>query len=248
MAYTKVIRSGNLIEIYEYSRTPATRYRKIQRKESPRKRFSKTTPRREDAIRRASKSFRRIVRANLVGDEAPALLTLTMYSILSVEASFRELTRFLSRCRREFGGGWRAIFVPEFQKRGAVHFHGLIWGLGHEIEKERTTRNFQRFWLRGFCDCLPTDGHPKLAGYLSKYMSKGMSDIRLNGKKAYTATRNIMRPMSVSSTSRNLEEDLDIHTLSPAHAHQFDTLWLGRCNYKAIILDVHGNKMQSIGI
>jgi len=229
----KVIRSGDLIEVYEYAKNLPIR-RKVRQPDTYGKRDRRVGPRREDSIRRAAKSFRRIVRANLGGDEPPALFTFTMYQELSYTASVRVFTKFIVRLRRNHGREFRYIVVPEFQKRGAVHWHALFWGISHEIAKTETeTRYIARLWLAGFCDGLITDGHPKLAGYLSKYMSKAMHDIRLGGKKAYYASRNILRPMCVSSANvvEYLSEIVGVDN-SPLHTHEFDTQWLGRAIYK----------------
>jgi len=251
MGHTKIIRSGNLIEVYQYEKSIPVR-RKFRQPDTYRKGSRGSRPRSADSLRRASKVFRRIVRANLVGDEHPSLFTFTMYQKLSYGASVRIFTRFIVRLRRDYGGEFRYIAVPEFQQRGAVHWHVLIWGLPPHLacvgyytkygfreectedrQCERKTRYFARLWLTGFCDGIFTDGSPQLAGYLAKYLSKTMSDIRLSGKKAYYASRNILRPMCVSSAnlSQYFGEIIGVDN-SPLHIHEFNTQWLGRAIYK----------------
>jgi len=229
MVYQKIIQSGQIIELYEYERTP---HPPVSRKAATRVSRGRSGFRSPRNISSARQAFRRVVWANLVGDSLPAFLTLTIYSVLSFEASVRLFTAFLSRLRREFGSEFRCISVPEFQRRGAVHFHVLIWDLPHEVVAvERETRRIARLWLYGFCDITPTDGHPKIASYMAKYLSKSMSDIRLCGKKAYFATRNILRPMSYGSTSLPLEELID-QDLPIAQKYDCDTIFLGRMYYK----------------
>jgi len=212
------------------------------------------------SLRRAARSFRRIVRSNLGGADAPSLLTLTMYQELPLEASVHLFTAFIARLRRESQTEFRYIAVPEFQKRGAVHFHVLIWGLNHlachgyfkrdfrgkntfycetwqEEKCECTTRYCGRLWLRGFSDHFATDGSPKLVGYLSKYMRKTMQDVRLTGEKAYYASRNIMRPVSIAAPTLALAKievikQEVIHSGELMNEREFDTPWLGRCTYK----------------
>jgi len=236
MGHIKFIQSGSLLERYDYAKSlPIRRKQPKIRPRSDRNLF--VVRRSHESIRRAQRGFRRLVRANLVGGERPALLTLTMFQKLPLSASSRIFTRFIARLRRENGRDFRYIAVPEFQKRGAVHFHVLLWGLHQYAISEASTRYFARLWLRGFCDCIITDGSIKLAGYLSKYMSKAMQDIRLGGEKAYYASRNSLRPVSISADSLALfkleviQQEV-IHTGELIHEREFDTPWLGRCTYK----------------
>jgi len=241
--------------VYQYEKNLPIR-KKQRQPDSYRKGNRGNRPRREDSIRRAARSFRRIVRSNLGGDAKPALLTLTMHQKLSYASSVTIFSKFAVRLRRLYGVGFRYIAVPEFQKRGAVHWHILIWGLPDHVacqgyfegrgkyrhfaetcaetrSCERSTRFIQRLWLRGFCDCIETDGSVKLSGYLAKYLSKTMRDIRLRGKRAYYASRNIMRPMSVSGhvVAQFLDVLVDVDK-SPLHSREFETEWLGKCHYK----------------
>lgn len=240
MAYEKVTRSGTLLEHWHYERSPATPKGRARDRINPLKeRYRKHARRRPDNIRRASSAFRRLVRANLVGAKNPALLTLTMLQELPLKSSSKLLTIFFARCRKRFGKQFKYIAVPEFQKRGAVHFHALIWNLPKEkISNERTTREIQRLWCAGFIDLIETDGSPKLAGYLSKYLSKSMSDIRIGGEKAYHTSRNILRPMSIG-THTLTDEIKSLLGLdeTPTHLHKFKTDWLGQCTYTCYHID-----------
>jgi len=80
---------------------------------------------------------------------------------------------------------------------------------------------------------VPTDGSPKLAGYLSKYMSKAMHDDRLGGKRAFLASRGIMRPMLyksplvVAHAREILGVDIELLT-----ERTYSTEWLGQGNYQ----------------
>jgi len=243
VAYIKYIQSGNILETYEFERAPSP-YSRRKKSIRRRKGHRKLVERRFSSIRRSTANFRRLIWANLDGGNPPALLTLTMLQELPLAASGRLLTQTFTRIRAEKGREFRYIAVPEFQKRGAVHFHCLIWGLNEEIEEERTTRYFQRLWLRGFVDGLVTDGSPKLAGYLAKYLSKTMSDIRLAGKKAYYSSRNILRPVSLSVDTRNqykleIIENQVIHRGEVTTQKTFDTMFLGRCIYQSTIAKIH---------
>jgi len=237
--YEKIVRSGKLLEYYKYELTPIgfqrDRNAGHSRTKPDRKGYKKHAARRADNVQRSVRAFRRLVRANLVGDENPALLTLTMYQILPYAKSCKLFTEFIVRLRKREGSSFRYIAVPEFQKRGATHWHLLIWGLDEEvIYTERTSRYLARLWLRGFCDITPTDGHAKLATYLTKYLRKAMQNLRYSGTKAYYSSRNVIKTMSVGSNSLTdyIEEIVDIHSV-PLTTHEFHTEWLGKCDYKS---------------
>jgi len=250
MAYSKAILSGSRLEYWNYERTPPQRF---NRSNAKRGQYRKDARRRADNARRTRENFKRLVAANLTRDSNPALLTLTVYRGLSTATAFLYLRELFRTLRDVRNWNIRHISVVEYQKRGTIHFHCLVWGLPDEIicthkrgtshalcrnrgKCERTTRNIQRLWSAGYVDCIETDGHPKLAGYLAKYMSKAMSDIRLGGEKAYSASRNILRPMQVGSGAIDNEiKDLLGIGLNdtPTHVHKFQTAWLGQCTYQA---------------
>lgn len=245
MTYEIIKRSGTLLEYWKYERSLLPKKAYIRREDPDRTGYRKHATRRPDNVRRSVSRFRRLVRSNLVPGDDATLLTLTMLQTLPLKASWPLLTQFFQRLRMESSTSIRYIAVPEFQKRGAVHFHALIWGLKKEtIQQESTTRRIQHLWGRGFIDCINTDNSPKLAGYLSKYLSKSMLDVRLGGEKAYSASRNILRSMSVSSSSFTDEEkDLIGISDTPTHVRRFDTQWLGNCQYQCYILDEETKKI-----
>jgi len=159
------------------------------------------------------------------------------------------------RSRRRYGKAVRYIAVPEFQERGAVHFHCLFWGVPEKaIEDEapknvdvegvvsvkRGSRAIQHLWSYGYVDCLPTDGSPKLAFYVAKYMHKAVLDERIRGQKSYSCSRNVMRPMSVATKSGSsfaLDAwGVKLSTAEPLHEKFFDTYWLGRGRYRSYLI------------
>jgi len=261
MGHVKVIQSGNYLEIYQYEKSisPKVSYKRPSR---PRQRDKRLRYARLDNVNRRVKGFARLVRSNLVGSECPFFLTLTMYESLGIQRSYELFSLFISRLRRNEGDAFRYIAVPEFQKRGAVHFRVLIWGLplqwactGHSegrgalkhyihectgSECERSTRYFQNLWQAGFVDSLQTDGSPKLAGYLAKYMYKSMQDVRLLGEKSYCASRNVYRPTMVSThTAIDFAQEVwgvDLSTAVTLQDRKFETQWLGVGRYR--LLDI----------
>lgn len=234
--YLKIIQTDTEYEVYRYENPP------LQSKRKGAKRIAKKglyyTPRRTLAnTRRARKNFVRLVRANLRADECPAFLTLTMRDFVSVGVSYSCLKGFFISLRSIVGKDIKYIAVPEFQKRGAVHFHILVWGLPQEIIKyERRTRLIQNCWSLGYVDIITTDGSEKLAGYLGKYMSKSMLHSDIGTSKAYSCSRNVLRPVSFTShTMVALPESFWSEGNIILTEREFEVPFMGACHYQKIV-------------
>jgi len=241
MPYTKLVRSGDLVEEYEYQFEPS--FKDLKKPRERVKRFTRVS-RSEANIKASRRSFHRLVRSNLGGSPKilPILLTLT-YSdnVKDIDVSNKMFNNFTKRLRYDLGNEISWISVPEFQKRGAVHYHVLLFGVSHELVKsERSTRYFASIWTHGFVDVISTDGSPKLATYLAKYMSKALADNRLIGKRGYSASHNIMRPVSLNTPFQiaYAREDWDIGGVDNPYEKRriYDTKWLGRCDYKRYLI------------
>lgn len=236
MGYTKFITSGDILEIYEYEKDLPERRKSLKKRSSVRIR---AFTRRTDNVERLKRNFIRLVRSNLGGTESPLFFTFTMVEVVRIEIAYRIFTRFVQRVRRIYGSHSRYIAVPEFQKRGAVHFHVLWWGFPQEVVLNETrNRTIQHLWQRGFIDCFRTDGSPKLASYVAKYMHKALFDDRLYSQKAYVCSRNVLRPVllptssafGVSSELWGL--DLSPELSPPLREKVFMTKWLGKGRYR----------------
>jgi hypothetical protein len=174
-----------------------------------------------------------------------------MYQVVSLSRAVIHFSGFIRRLRARIGRDFRYIAVPEFQERDAVHFHALIWNLpdGYVDEiapqnteivtmatlKEANGRKLQNIWGYGFADSFRTDGSPKLASYLAKYMSKHVQDVRIGGEKAYYCSRNIMRPMSASgNTVADFIDDIVPVDNFLLQQRTYVSEWLGRTYYKKL--------------
>jgi len=272
VAYTKVIQSGSLVEEWVYEREPS-----LKRLRKTRDRIKRVfrQERRADNVTKCRNAFRRLVRANLSEGKPPALLTLNMKEITGIHEAYLNFTRFGVGMRKTFGADLKWIAVPEFQKRGAVHFHILIWGLPeclpclfsekfytdktgkkHRVhvcpeprQCERKSRRIAALWPVGFADIMQTNGSAKLSSYLAKYMSKAMHDKRLLGKRAYSATRNVVRPMSFN-TPFQISSAKELWGIGPktpiALSKEYATLFLGRCNYRSYLIESYECSESSI--
>lgn len=243
MGYRRMVKYGDTLEVYEYEKDLTLSQQGIRKharrnglqmlaSDRANKVSSVETQKRQDNVKRARMVFIRLVGANVGNADRPILITLTYAeNMQSIRQGYQDFRAFVQAMRYKYGKGFSYIAVPEFQRRGAVHFHSLFWGLPASVFKEqRITRVVDRIWEHGFVYMKQTDGNEKLIGYLAKYMAKSYIDPRLFGQKAYTASRNIKRPLnqSIGITWPILED----YGLSPADAckdSSYATKWLGAC-------------------
>lgn len=252
MGYNKIISYGNFIEIYEYERDIVRVGRRKHHhkctvdcfnksvgthgEDSLSKRNSKNAlGRRPDNARRASLDFRRVVAANLTRPERPVLVTLTYgENQCDLTTGYRHFSTYIQTLRYRYGKTFKYICVPEFQKRGAVHFHALFWGIPEEVFlSERETRTLAGLWGHGFVYLKQTDGNEKLSFYLTKYMAKAFIDPRLKNQKSYVASRNVLRPLIHKGMSSlwPILDDYDLEE-NPIVDRSYDTRHLGKGRFR----------------
>jgi len=242
MQYSKMVRSGNILEVYEYEKAPPQTLwgRQAPRKKNRSKGLMRSRRRRWDNVNRLRKTFIRLVRSNLGGAFPPAFVTLTFAHDVPLSDARRCLTAFGNRMGGAFKG-YKHIAVPEFQKRGTIHFHLLAWGIPKEIiYGERDYRTLQHFWTLGYVDCAPTDGSEALSGYMAKYMSKAMLDERLRDARAYLSFGDVVRPVLYPGLARAFSEEIfgvELSTLAPLQSRSFSTEWLGEGRYTVYKLE-----------
>jgi len=251
MGYNKYIAYGKTFELYEYEKEilfngrskATTRDRSKVLVDHPdmdsngvlglQQKTLQT--KRQDNSHRATLAFKRLILSNLDRVETPLLVTLTYaQNQKDISIGYRDFRSFIQTCRYRYGSLFKYISVPEFQKRGAVHFHSLFWGLPFELLlQERTSYNLSpslsECWSLGYVYLKKTDGNEKLSTYLSKYMSKAFIDPKLKYHKAYTTSRNIKRPIIQGGFSPVWPVVSDwVGDKSPCKVKEYHTQYLGK--------------------
>jgi len=246
--YNKVISYSDILEIYQYEEPPRPSTRKgkraqagnelplpldvgedvSQQKEPPENRSP-------ESIRRSISNFKRLVRANLGESEIPILASFTYAeNMQSIEFARKDFNAFARALRGSFGSNVRYIAVAEQQRRGAIHFHSLLWGLpAGVVGTERTTRLVARLWGKGFVDLVQTDGSPKLSTYLAKYFTKQFQSPLFFGKKAYITSRNIIRPVVDKNAILSMYLSTD-QPVRPLQDREYMTPYMGKVRYRLL--------------
>lgn len=245
--YKRIIQYGDITEIYEYEK-PIFRnkrpnfqpfikkkIKKVSDKKSEKKSFKRIR-----SITRSRKNFFRTVHHNNVNALTIHFVTLTFAYDLEYKYAIRYVTRFFEKVRKKYKTEIPVsyISVPEKTKSGRFHFHLLIYNLPPETASiERTTRNLQRQFNRGYVDVmLASYTSEGIAGYMAKYMAKALEDEHIETTRGYNCSQNIERYKSYGSNSLHEYYSM-IYPQAPHKKFEetsYNVPYLGKCIKKVI--------------
>lgn len=173
-------------------------------------------------INRSKFSCQRIAKSNI--NIWKSFITLTFKNNLKdVDVANKRLHYFFTKIRR-VKKDFAYLCIPEFQKRGAVHYH-LLTNIACDsliIPKKEKKHLYNpnikqykdleyydiKFWLDGFSSAEPIINDPqKIIGYISKYMTKDI-DNRLFSNHRYFCSKNLIMPIESYINIYN-KKDLD---------------------------------------
>lgn len=201
LVHEKIIISGQYVEHYKYDKpywvgipiSPEEKKRRVMsRKASPLKSpmQGRLLMQREDNVRRTRTSVRRLVNSN---QNLVKFATLTFKeNITDLNIANPLFNQFIKRITRRYPD-FRYLAVPEFQKRGAVHYH-LLCNLPFLPADELTF-----IWGHGFCFIRKVDSVDNMGAYICKYIGKENFDPRYFGKRKFFYSYNLNRPLVVDN-------------------------------------------------
>lgn len=200
--HVKVLKYGPFVEVTEVQKLPHPPQVRVHRRKNKNRPIG---PRRPDNIKRTKRICLRRVSAALEAFGCPLLCTLT-FAGDSSDAAFanRSLSEFQVRLRTKFPLA-ESIFIPELSPRYRIHFHGFLFNVPlhygdirkgrRTIQKgtERETRELAKLWRYGFVDAVQTNGSPRLAHYISKYVVKGGHQLIFNAMRMIRCSQGLPR-------------------------------------------------------
>jgi len=197
--YKKIIFCGNYLDLYEYS-NPIYYNFDPKGSQALNDLTNFENDRSEQSLTRARQNLYMIIKGNVSPDYIPLFLTLTFAeNITDLKKANKELSLFFKRLKWEYKRDIKYVVVPEFQKRGAVHYHIVLFNLDRSL----TTRNdIKRIWGKGFIDLKNIHHIRNLSAYVCKYISKDFSDKRLSRQKAFFCSRGIAKPDRIRDEKR----------------------------------------------
>ena len=176
MAYTydfKVVVSGKQVELYKYKKNVWREYEtkkdEILTKEPKQLDLFEQEKLRKQrmkfSVNRTRTEIRRLVNSN---PQLNKFLTLTFAeNITDLKTANYIFNKFILRMNYKYNN-FEYLAVPEFQKRGAVHYHLLCNLPFIEIAE------LQELWGQGFVKINKIDDVNNVGAYVSKYLGKEM--------------------------------------------------------------------------
>jgi len=241
----KVVISGDILEIYAFEKSVIYDFKGQDTSLGRGK--TKTEEEKKDILSRSlgrtRKKLTRLINSNSRQwfDEnglpyQPKFSTFTFKDNVTdiTEANYL-YTAFLKRFNYERTGEksnhLKYVAVPEFQKRGAVHYHVAFFNLPY-IENAQLAR----LWTHGFVRINEIDTKGNVGLYMTKYMSKDALDKRLWGKRRYFISRNLHTPIVVRDPL--LAERIIAETVfvPPTYHHEFESEHQGHTTYSTLNL------------
>jgi hypothetical protein len=225
----KAIVYGNKIEVYEFQKCQVSfeneRIFYTRQKDGVRTKSS---------VNRARNELYRLVDCNISahGKYKPVFATLTYEDNISdLRQCNGNFKNFLKRLNYRLGTSLKYIAVPEWQKRGAVHYHIVFFNLPY-IDKFL----FEEIWGQGLTNIQVVKKLRSMGAYLAKYFSKACHDSRLYAQKAYMCSRGLKRPVDIYG-GQEVDEVVLNANIEQRGEEQFQT-------YKLIKITCKHNKLE----
>ena len=227
----KLIVSGNNIELYEYENPVVPlRCERIGRAGQASTTDEQKQLNRQKNASRARQKVRRFANANF--SNRSKFITLTFAeNVTDLKRANRLFTASIRRLNYQFRTKLQYIAVPEFQKRGAVHYH-LLMNCPY-ISKEKLTE----IWGHGFVKINRIDNVDNIGAYITKYMTKDSLDERLAGVKCYFMSRNLTAPQSTTDPDTIEKVLAEMSVKRVACSSSFDSEYYGTVHYMQFVLD-----------
>lgn len=204
---TKIKMCGNMVHCYEFQKPFRLGKRPLRAKKYRREPVQYTEKeKRNMSLRRARTKLSDYINTNCWAwknergrNIRPVFLTLTFAeNMTDIEKANYELTKFFRRFNYEFFETKESVakyaWVMEFQKRGAIHYHIVIFNLPFA---KRIIDRMERIWPAGFFQ-VKAVRTSDVGRYICKYMSKDFYKKGIKGKKSYAISRGLKKPIVVN--------------------------------------------------
>jgi len=186
-------------------------------------------------LQRARRDLRRLINSNVdaYGDEFTAkFVTLTFKdNVQDIEQANYEFTKFIQRLNyylfRTKKANLKYTTVIEFQKRGAIHYHTIIYNMPYV-----KANDIANVWENGFIKINKIDNVDNVGAYVCKYLTKDNDDDRLQGKKSYFSSKGLFKPIEI--TDKKIVEQVAsaLPSKNITYFADFENEYLGNITYK----------------
>jgi len=177
---------------------------------------------RDFSLRRTRSRISRLIDSN---PDLKVFVTLTFAeNIKELKEANIIFKKFIKRLKRKITN-LKYLAVPEFQKRGAVHYHLLM---NAEVANDKLAE----IWQQGFVMINRVKHVNNLGMYISKYVGKDLFDIRYFGMRKILASKNLEQPIILTIFKEVREFIITvIGNIKPVFKKLYRSDWLGVINY-----------------
>lgn len=241
MAYPynfKVVVSGKHVEVYKYKKQV---WREFEKKnfedEKPQKepkqlnafeQIAIMKQKQQYSVNRTRTEIRRLINSN---PQLTKFMTLTFAkNITDLKEANYIFNQFIKRMNYKYPD-FKYLAIPEFQQRGAVHYH-LLCEMPFIHFREIT-----EIWGQGNIDIKTLNNVDNIGAYVCKYLSKDMFDERTFAKKKFFRSQTLLEPVEILGYWAMKFVEKLCSVLTPVFEKTFESEWVGEVEYKSYKLD-----------
>ena len=127
----------------------------------------------------------------------PKFITLTFKeNVQCIKTANMEFKLFRQRLEYHLQKKIKYVAVIEFQRRGAIHYHMIIFNI--PFLKSKT---LEEIWGNGFIKVNKVNQVDNIGAYMGKYMGKDNNQ-KLAGNKSYFSSRSLLKPVEIIDSKK----------------------------------------------
>lgn len=206
-------------------------------------------------IQRAKLNLQRLVKTN--EKVFKTFITLTFAENLQdIKEANKKLHNWICNIRK-LKKDFKFVCVPEYQKRGAVHYHLMTnieitdtTLLSPQKKRTKKTKHLKhiydvRYWDKGFARVDDLRNIDNVTAYITKYMTKD-ADNRLFGSRKYHYSRNLEKPIEEYIDLTNENEFEYIKKLTKNCELKFNNKYKNTYNQQDMLFIEYKNALVDI--
>ncbi len=218
--HQKMIMTGDRFRIVEYdqpnSQKPCSIHNSGRKPPKPSQQAQKDKNR-AYSVRKAYAQIKDLIYANYgYHNELAKFFTLTVKGEAGLPEANKKFHLFIKKVNFYLkmidGRKLQYIAVPEFQKRGATHYHVIVFNFPFISDKNIFHKTINKLWPHGFVEATKisiSNGLEPVVLYMTKYIRIQELDSRFDNKKRFFHSEGLFPPQTIKNSSP--EHEILIH-------------------------------------
>lgn len=207
MPYAKYVIAGQYVEVYKYQTEKVIRRQTSNNLLGWNKDTVKDEVKEQQSYLNAKSHVRRLVNANFVKDRSSFLTLTYAENMQDLAKAKQDFLLFIKRLNWSFykvrTNKLKYLAVYEFQKRGAIHFHIILF----DVDKVLITK-LRKLWKYGFVKINQLKNCDNVGAYISKYFTKDTN--RQKNQKLFYRSFNLAVPSFFGGSHEAVDKKMDI--------------------------------------